>query len=304
MKLLLFYLTGLLASLQICAQPATLPGAVVINEILFNPKSGGSDYIEIYNRTDSIINLKGWQIANRNAAGAVGSIKIFPSLAGVIMPGAYRVLTEEPVIIRQHYQVRDTATFIPFSTLPSYPDARGAVVLLDSGNTIADEVSYLETWHFALLNNNEGVALERIGFNQPSQDAGNWHSAAADAGYGTPGYRNSQQGSAGTPTGSITIEPKLFSPDNDGYNDYAIISYNFPEGGYVCNITVFNILGIPIKLLVRSAVCGPTGFFKWDGSGEQGKSLPAGAYIVFTEVFDLHGKTKRFKQVLVLARKH
>ncbi len=35
-----------------------LPGELIINEILFNPVSGGTDFIEIYNPSDKIISLK------------------------------------------------------------------------------------------------------------------------------------------------------------------------------------------------------------------------------------------------------
>src|SRR3546814_2643108 len=39
------------------------PGEVVINEILFNPVEGGADYVEIYNRSGKILDLKDLQLA-------------------------------------------------------------------------------------------------------------------------------------------------------------------------------------------------------------------------------------------------
>ena len=54
---------------------------VVINEILFNPRSNGVDYVEIYNNSKKIIDLKNIYIANRNTAGAISSIAFNQELA-------------------------------------------------------------------------------------------------------------------------------------------------------------------------------------------------------------------------------
>ncbi|MEI9935352.1 MAG: hypothetical protein WDM71_11015 [Ferruginibacter sp.] len=43
--------------------------------------------------------------------------------------------------------------------------------------------------------------------------------------------------------GEITVSPEIFSPDNDGVDDFATINYNFPEPGYVANITIFDCFG-------------------------------------------------------------
>ena len=40
---------------------------IIINEILFNPKTDGTDYVEIYNRSSKIINLSGLLLANRSS---------------------------------------------------------------------------------------------------------------------------------------------------------------------------------------------------------------------------------------------
>ncbi len=274
---------------------------IVISEILFNPLPQGTDYIEIYNRSNQTINLAGWRLANRNTAGLVSSVKTLPAQAGSISPGEYRVLTEEPVLLRQTYQVRDVTTLVPLSTLPSYPDAAGTVILLDPLNNVVDELRYDEKWHFALLQKAEGVALERIDVNKPTQDAANWHSAASDAGYGTPGYKNSQHSNYTTSEGIITIQPRLFSPDNDGRDDYALIQYKFPDQGYVCSLTIFNVNGIPVKYIARNALCGISGYYKWDGLNERGDRSGIGVYILLAEVFNLRGISNKYKYTVVLA---
>ncbi len=63
---------------------------------------------------------------------------------------------------------------------------------LNAQGNIIDELVYNEKWHFKLIDNDEGVALERIDYNAPTQQQDNWHSAASSVGYGTPTYKNSQ----------------------------------------------------------------------------------------------------------------
>jgi hypothetical protein len=63
------------------------------------------------------------------------------------------------------------------------------VVILDRTGKILDELGYDAKWHFPLLADPEGVSLERIDYNLPTQDPFNWHSAATSSGYGTPGTK-------------------------------------------------------------------------------------------------------------------
>jgi flagellar hook assembly protein FlgD len=168
---------------------------------------------------------------------------------------------------------------------------------------LIDQVSYSEKWHFKLIDNDKGVALERIDFNKPSQDASNWHSAATSMGYGTPTYQNSQFMNSSVADGNITLIPQTFSPDNDGYNDFITVTYNFPEPGYVCNIILYDLNGRAVKYLTRNALCGLTGYFRWDGLDEKNNKLPVGIYIMISEIFNLKGKTKKFKNGIVLAKK-
>ena len=99
------------------------------------------------------------------------------------------------------------------------------------------------------------------------------------------------------------MSPEIVSPDNDGQNDFATIDYNFPEPGYVASITIFDATGRRVRYLQRNALCGTTGSFRWDGLGEKNQALAIGVYIVYTEVFNLEGKTKKFRNVIVLARR-
>ena len=276
---------------------------IVINEVLFNPRPGGVDYVELYNRSDKIINLKDCYIAGRAANGVVGAEKLLSNENRLWFPGDYIVITEDPFIVRQQYLCKNPDAFATVATMPSYPNDKGDIVVLNSRGRIADELRYDEKWHFKLISNNEGVALERINYNSPTQNASNWHSAATNTGYGTPTYQNAQFRNDVQENAMIAITPRVFSPDNDGMDDVATITYRFPNQGYVCNITIFDANGRPVRYLTHNALCGLSGYFRWDGLDEKNRKLPIGVYVVYTEVFTLQGKTKHWKQAVTLARK-
>ncbi len=280
-----------------------LPGQIVVNEILFNPAPNGEDYVEIYNHSNQVADLSRLFIANRNSSGAVSSIKALHSVPFYIYPGEYLVFTESPDQLPLYYMVRFPDRVLAIALPPSFPDEEGTVLLLNGQGTIIDEVKYNEDWHFKLISHAEGVALERLDPGGASGDPGNWHSAASTAGYGTPGYQNSQSRSADTLAGQIKVSPAIFSPDNDGRDDLALIQYSLEESGYVANLVIYDITGKPVRLLVRNALLGRTGSWTWDGLDDNRRSLPLGHYIIMAELFNLQGKKQLFKQVIVLARR-
>ena len=277
---------------------------IVINEILFNPRPTSNDYVEIYNRSNKILNLKNVYIANRNTTGAISSIAQLSTEDYLLFPQDFMVITESRSLVLYDYIANNPDAFIEIGSMPSFNDDESNVILLNEQGNIVDEVAYSDKWHFKLISNKEGVSLERIDYDARSQDEQNWHSAATNVGYGTPTYKNSQYRIDAGVQGEITVTPDIVSPDNDGTDDFATINYSFPEPGYVAGITIFDASGRPVRYLQRNALCGVKGYFRWDGLGEKNQKLPVGIYIIYTEVFNLKGKTKKFKNVIVLARRN
>jgi hypothetical protein len=284
---------------------------IVVNEILFNPKAGGTDYVEIYNRSNKIISLRNAYIANKNTAGAISSITQISTEDYLFFPQDYLVLTQDKQLVLNNYVANNPEAFIEIG-IPSMNDDAGNVILLNEQGAIVDNIPYKDDWHFKLIGDEEGVALERINYDDTTADnpataldeqAANWHSAATSVGYGTPTYKNSQYRIDAGVQGTIKTSPEIISPDNDGMDDFLTIDFNFPDPGYVSNITIFDAAGRRVRYLQRNALMGTKGYFRWDGLGEKNEKLPVGIYIVYTEVFNLQGKTKKFKNVVVLARR-
>lgn len=266
---------------------------IIINEILFNPKPNGFDYVELYNNSNKIVDAATLYIGNRS----ISSVPYY------IFPGDYIVVTEDADRLALNYLVLFPEKVLASSSLPSFPDDEGEVVLLNFQGEPVDAVHYKDDWHFSLITAREGIALERINPSGPSEDAFNWHSAASTAGYGTPTYKNSQYSSPQNITTIIKATPAIFSPDNDGVDDIALIQYKIDEPGYVANITIFDAAGRPARNLVRNSIMGITGYWNWDGLNDKYQPLPAGIYIIYTELFNAQGKKQRFKSSIILARK-
>jgi len=276
---------------------------VVINEILFNPRAGGVDYVELYNRSTKIIDLKKLSLANRNSTAQISNIFPLSSFGNLLLPGMYVVVTADASLVKRDYICLNPKSFTEPSSMPSFNDDQGDVVLLNEQGKIVDELAYDAKWHFKLIDNPEGVSLERINVDAPTQQSDNWHSAASSVGYGTPTYKNSQFHLDDATSGELKLSPEIISPDNDGIDDVASLEYQLPTPGWVANITIFDAAGRIVRYLQRNALCGIKGNFRWDGLGEKNQALPVGIYIFLTELFNLEGKKKQFKQVIVLARR-
>ena len=281
------------------------PGDIVINEILFNSFTGGSDFVEIYNRSSKVIDLSTLKIANTNLSdGSLNVTSIIIATRKLFYPGQYLCITEEPLDIKSRYTAMNPDAFIDIVDLPSYNDDEGEVVLLDAALNTIDRFHYLASYHFPLLNNVEGVSLERISPERITQDSSNWHSAATSVGYATPGYKNSQYSLSSSDGSEITIEPEIFSPDNDGNHDIVNIHYKYEKPGYTATVKIFDAVGRPVIDLVKNELLGTEeGAWSWDGINKDHEKASIGIYVIYIEAFATSGNVKKTKKTCVLASK-
>jgi hypothetical protein len=278
------------------------PGDIIFNEILFNPPSYGYDYLELYNRSAGIINCSELWIAARDLTGNLKDPVNLVKEERAFLPGEYLLLTENPDWVLNHYPNTDESSMILLSSMPSLPDDMGKVVLTNASADIIDELDYDHHWHSPLLSSESGVALERIRTDLPTNLASNWTSATAASGYGTPGYRNSEYSMDSITVDFISLEPKVFSPDMDGYQDFLFIHYHLPNAGFIGTISIYDIYGRMVRKLVDNILWGTDGSFRWDGLDEQQRLLPMGHYVLIIQLFQPDGTTINRKLVTVLAR--
>ena len=280
-------------------------GDIIINEILFNPFTGGSDYVELYNNSQKIIDLSQLKIANTDLED--GSLDIISNIIltrKLFYPGEYVCITENPADIKSRYTIMDNDAFIDIVDLPTYNDDEGETVLLDATLQTIDHFHYYDDFQFPLLSDDEGISLERISPDRSAQDSSNWHSAAASAGFATPGYKNSQYSRSTSDGSEFTVDPEIFSPDNDGFEDIINIHYKFDKPGYTATVKIYDSRGRPVIDLVKSELLGTVeGVWSWDGIDKDNRKAAIGIYVIYIDSFAIDGGVKKTKKTCVLTSK-
>jgi hypothetical protein len=275
---------------------------LVINEVLFNPKDNGVDYVEIYNRSEKIIDIRDMRLANYDDFILdYDNISVISEEAFTLFPGEYWILCTAPQIVKNQFLCKHPNNFIEMVDFISLPNSEGNVYLLTPALQVIDSLDYSEDMQFSMLSSLDGVSLERINYNE--QGINNWHSASESSGFGTPTYQNSQFRTQGQSSGSISLENEIFSPDNDGYQDLLGIQYELEVGTIISSMVIYDAVGNKIKVLEQNFLAGGSGTLYWDGLDDQNQKAPIGVYIIFVETLNAQGNVERFKLKTTLAGK-
>lgn len=272
-------------------------GDLALSEILFNPYSGGSDFVEIFNTSDKYLKVDGLVISNTDKEESKTVASDF-----ILLPGQYLCITEDKDFLLENY-INAVSEFIIETDLPSFNNDMGNVSISHQSDPSAyfESYNYNEDDHFELIDEKDGVSLERLSFQSSVMDMNNWHSAAAAVGFATPGAKNSNALEIESGNEEFQFDSKVFSPNQDGNEDLLVMQYNLDKPGYVANIFIYDDEGFEIKQLTNNQLLGANGLITWDGSNEEGNISELGMYIVVVDLFHTDGETKNFKKVCVLA---
>lgn len=261
-------------------------GELAINEILADPPPNGVDFIELINNSEDYLDVYDYGIANSGSNG-IGSVRKVSKTHRIIGPDEIIALSSSSDRLKDQYPGIDPNRLIEL-TLPAYSNEEGTVVILYD-SLVLDSVHYFEDWHFSLLDDTEGISLERISLILDSNDESNWNSASSNAGFGTPGMINSQVfSSAGNER--ISVVPKVIVPGNQGSHDVAKIEYELGAGAWMTSVSVFSFKGLKVKSLSNNSWTNDKGLHFWDGIMDNGKKAPIGIYLVKIEAFNDKGE--------------
>jgi len=265
---------------------------LVINEILFNPRPQGFDFIELYNTTSKYLELKGLKFSNQK-----DTVQLSDPL--LMEPYSHMAFTANIENILNEYPATPFDK-IHFSKLPAFPDDGGVAELISRSGTLLDQVAYYDDMHFKLFTDTQGVSLERVAISEDSGNPDNWKSASSESGYATPGRLNSQHLEVAFIQNAITVSPRVFDPLAPGGDSFVTISYAFDQPGYIGSISIYNLEGREITQLMENAWLAQRGFVTWEGASQNGLKAPIGYYIILVEIFNLQGRVMRFKEKVVV----
>ena len=286
-------------TIEIIVPDTASAGDVLFNELLFDPYAGGSDYVEFFNTSNSNIDLYHYFIADYDASdGEIGNYKQI-SEHHVISPSDVVCFTEDESSTISDFIIHDVTKIVQMD-LPSFPNDSATIYLLTPDSNLVDKFSYSEDMHYELINDTEGISLEKIISNENSGDFSNWTSAAESVGWGTPGVENSQRFNQLISTNQFEVQTAVFSPDNDGFEDVAVFSYQLMDSDMVGNASIYDKTGRLIKRVLINKLLGIEGQFTWDGTNFNNQKAGIGIYLIHFEAFGENGDIITHKKSITL----
>lgn len=276
-------------------------GDLLINEILFDPYSGGEDFLEIINASDKYINLNGLVIINMDNQDEniiAETVELLPNEIIAISSDINNIIAT--------YNPPDTARLY-MQDIPAFNNSDGNATLLlrqtDGTEIIIDSYDYDDSQHLSILSDVEGVSLERLSLISDTNNADNWTSSSEANLFATPGYSNSARINPGSVSDEmISLEHKVFSPNSDGRKDNMILNYKLDKSGYIANVSVYDDQGRLQAYIAENQLLSTQGFLRWNGMDVDNRPAPIGMYIVHYELYHSDGDVIEGKKVCVLAQ--
>ncbi|MBC7452059.1 MAG: lamin tail domain-containing protein [Cytophagales bacterium] len=255
-----------------------LKGDVLINEILYNPYSGGVDFIELYNTTSAYIQLCSSHLYHRDAAGKLQHTLLADPL--IIKPFSHLALTSDTSILFSDYPNSDRMNCVHLNLFPSLPDEGGTLMFASAKDTM-DVIPYGDVLQNSLSRNTEGTSLEKINTNTSAFSSSNWTSSASGA---TPGYVNSQVYSSNADAAKpLRCDPCHVTTNLNGQNDFVLLQLTTHENQSFGSLSIYSLTGEKVSELCTNQLLANENTFQWNGQRAGKMLLPAGIYIAVAE---------------------
>jgi len=297
---------------NIITQKTTLPfarkdttnaGNIIINEVLFNPREEGYDFVELYNNSDRVVAISELSLAPVSIQTGNSGVRLpIAEEERFLYPGSFLLVSENTEAVSKQYSTAFPISFQQTASIPAMNIDEGMIALY-ADTLELDRVYYHEDYHHPMLIDRKGVSLERIHPDRQSLDQNSWHSASVDQGGASPGFKNTQYLHLKPPSKWVSVFPEMFSPDNDGYHDVVHFQINPQNNGSLVNLHILNTAGQLVFNYEKSRMSTASDVVTWNGITDRGEWAPPGIYIAVFELFHLKGEVKQEQLVFVLAQK-
>jgi hypothetical protein len=246
---------------------------VVLTEIMAAPESSHNEWIEIMNVSPEAVEIGTWQIGDR--------IKLCPigDSTTIIEPNQRLVLVADHSLFQM--------TYFEYDGNPVRPHCWAKL------NNDFDTVRLVDPF---------GLEADRFGYERPSEGTfcrgeesycDQWGPSEESA--GSPGVVNKVVFASPSSPVTLTIEPTVFSPDGDGFEDSVVIHLAAPEMDNF-ELRIYDRQGRVVHDF--NPADWRSNSYVWRGGVERGARLPVGMYVVY---FNIPGVGSA-KEAVVIAR--
>ena len=271
---------------------------IVINEIMYNPATNASEYVEFYNLSSDFINIGRWKFEDEN-----GNTNKLIETSFNIPPQQYFILISDSSALTAYNLFEYPNKNIIGESSLGLVNTGELILLKDVRGNVIDSVFYSDKWNNRNIASTKGKSLERINPNINGNDPLNWSTSVNTLG-GTPGNQNSIFAENLNQSATISVEPNPFSPDNDGFEDFTVINYNLTQATAQVRIKIFDSKGRLVRTLLNNMASGQSGSVIFNGLDDENHALRMGIYIIFLEALnDNSGVVETIKATVVVARK-
>lgn len=207
-------------------------GSVIINEIMYAPKSPEQEWIELYNARDTVVDLSNFKVVTHG-----GTLKI--TAGSLVAPNGFAVICRDSSVSRLHYPVKN----LILQPTPSLSNSGDGIGLYNNFGNLLDTMNYIPSY-----GGSKGKSLERLDY-LAGNDSTNWQESADSTG-ATPGIMNSN---AILPF-DIALKRLKFSPtavDVSEQGDINLVMQNVGRNaisGVILSVQVSNCLDGTIVL--------------------------------------------------------
>ena len=186
-------------TLSLIIEPGLPRNSIVINEIMFDPRTGEPEWIELFNNTNNEVNLNSWEISDVLASPTVVRIT---NDDFYFQPKSFLVIAVNSKIFDYYDSIPSPIFYV---SIPALNNDKDGVVIYDKRGAVIDSVFYFSSWGASKK------SLERISVELPSNLQSNWAASIADSG-ATPGRTNSVSNVKSYARNSIVINEIMYEP--------------------------------------------------------------------------------------------
>ncbi len=247
-------------------------GALWVNELLFNPVSGGVDFIELKNKSAFSLDIKGLQLWRQE------DVFRFPDELKLLPANGLVVLTADRYQLLQTHPEAQEALVYEMS-MPPLADDKGDFSLGRADTVILDQVAYSHQYHHALLNNKEGVALERI--EAAGTGASGWRSVSENKNFATPTRDHYADGANLVHQFGLSSNVLHVGGGNQDAANWVVDTQG---ENWLLTIKVYDFFGQLVRTIAEHELISNKATYSWSGLNNESVLVDQGHYLFWVSI--------------------